>query len=269
MKAYGKKCFARVLFAVLLSLALSSPAHAFFFEAAVGEDGIFIDYDISLRLKGEVEITRERPWEITILDLLSFQLSIASIDTDPQEGPPVVSLHYSLRGSYPLEIDQEGDFILPFGELGIETERRNLAFAPVDRSNQIDISILSTINRFHYGINLNFEGIFSDYWEGEATFLDNLITEEVIINTGELLDFIPADLFPEEIPDELRWEITLMPIFTIGSFTLSLVELDTIFDGSLIASIPGDIPVLGELLPMLPVPLPKGDMHFWFNSALY
>jgi len=269
MKAYGTRCFARVLLAVLLSLFLFSSAHAFFFEAAVGEDGVVITYDITLWLKGTVEITQERSWEITILDLLTFQLSVTGIDANPQQGPPVVNLHYFLRASYPFDIDQEGDFILPFGELGIETARWDRTFASVDESNQIDISILSTINTFQYGINLNFEGIFSDYWEGKATFLDNIITEEVIIDTGELSDFIPADLFPDEIPNELKWEITVMPIFTIGSFTLSLVELDTFFDGSLTASIPDDIPTIGEFLPMLPVPLPKGNMHFWFNSALY
>ena len=204
-----------------------------------------------------------------ILDLLTFQLSIAGIDASPQQGPPVVNLHYFLRASYPLDIDQEGDFILPFGELGIETARWDRTFVNVDESNQIDVSILSTINTFQYGIHLNFEGIFSNYWEGKATFLDSVITEEVIINTGELLDFIPTDLFPEEIPDELKWEITLMPIFTIGSFTLGLVELDTFFDGNLISSIPGDIPTLGQFLPMLPVLLPKGKIHFWFYSALY
>ena len=269
MNLYGKKCFARVLFAFMVSLLLSSPAHAFFFEAVTGEEGIAITYDINRRLKGEVEITRERPWEITVLDLLTFQLSITGIDASPQQGPPAVNLHYFLRASYPLDIDQEGDFILPFGELGIETARWDRTFVNVDASNQIDVSILSTINTFQYGIHLNFEGIFSNYWEGKATFLDSVITEEVIINTRELADFIPADLFPDEIPDEVKWEITLMPIFTIGSFTLSLIELDTFFDGSLTASIPDDIPTLGEFLPMLPVPLPKGNMHLWFNSALF
>ena len=269
MKAYGKKCFSKVFFAVLLSLSLSSPADAFFFEAVAGEDGIAITYDINVRLKGEVAITRESPWEINILDLLSFQLSITSIDADPQLGPPVVNLHYSLKAVYPLEIDQAGDFPLPFGGLGVETERWDRTFAPIDESNQIDISILSTVNTFQYGINLNFGELFSDSWEGKATFLDSIITEEVIINTEALADFIPADLLPPEIPNELKWEITLIPIFTIGSFTLSLVQLDTFFDGSLISSIPGDIPTLGELLPMLPVPLPKGNIHFWFNSVLY
>ena len=269
MKAYGNKCLSGFFFAVLLSLALSSPAHAFFFEAMTGEEGIAITYDINWRLKGEIEITQERPWEITILDLLSFQLSITSIDPAPQLGPPVVNLHYSLKASYPLEIDQAFDFPLPFGKLGIETERWDRSFAPVDESNQIDISILSTVNTFQYGINLNFGEIFSDYWEGKATFLNSKITEEVIIDTGALSDLLPPDLFPAEIPNELKWEITLMPIFTIGSFTLSLVKLDTFHDGSLISSIPEDIPALGEFLPMLPVPLLKGNMHFWFNSATF
>ena len=95
------------------------------------------------------------------------------------------------------------------------------------------------------------------------------ITEEVVINTAALSDFLPPDLFPLEFPNELKWEITLMPIFTIGRFTLSLMKVDTFHDGSLISSIPDDIPALGEFLPMLPVPLLKGNMHFWFNSATF
>ena len=268
MKAYGKKYFLGVFFALLLSLSISLPADAFFFEIIAGEDGIAITYDINWRLKGEIEIRQGIPWEINILDLVSFQVSIDGIDPAPPLGPPTVNLHYSLKALYPLEIDQEGDFPLPFGGLGVETERWDRTFAPVDESNQIDISILSTVNTFQYGINLNFGEIFSDYWEGKATFLDNIINEEVIINTEALSDFIPADLFPEDIPNELKWEITLMPIFTIGSFTWSLVKLDTFHDGSLISSIPGDIPILGEILTVLPVPLIKGNIHFWFNSEI-
>lgn len=268
MKRYGKKCFSGVFFAVLLSLSLSSPAHAFFFEAVAGEEGIAITYDINRRLKGEIEITQESPWEITILDLFSFQLSITSIDPAPLLGPPTVTLHYSLKASYPLEIDQEADFPLPFGGLGAATERWNRSFAPIDESNQIDISILSTVNTFQYGINLNFGELFSDSWEGKATFLNSKITEEVIIDTAALSDFIPVDLFPAEFPNELKWEITLMPIFTVGPFTLSLMKVDTFHDGSLISSIPDDIPTLGEFLPMLPVPLLKGNIHFWFNSEI-
>jgi hypothetical protein len=47
------------------------------------------------------------------------------------------------------------------------------------------------------------------------------------------------------------------------------MKVDTFHDGSLISSIPDDIPTLGEFLPMLPVPLLKGNMHFWFNSATF
>ena len=269
MKAYCKKCFPAIFFAVLLSLSLSSAAHAFSFEAMAGEEGIAITYDINWRLKGEIEITQESPWEIAILDVLSFQLRITSIDSAPQFGPPVVNLHYSLKASYPLAIDQEGDLPLPFGVVGAETERWDRSLAPVDESNQIDISILSTVNTFQYGININFGEIFSDSWEGKATFVNSTITEEVVINTAALSDFLPPDLFPLEFPNELKWEITLMPIFTIGRFTLSLMKVDTFHDGSLISSIPDDIPALGEFLPMLPVPLLKGNMHFWFNSATF
>jgi len=269
MKAYSKKFFPGAFFVVLLSLFFFSPVHAFFFEAKAGGEGIVIAYDINVRLKGEIEITQERPWEITVLDVLSFQLNIASIDPAPPLGPPTVNLHYSLTSSFPFEIDQEGDLPLPFGVVGVERERWNRTFVPVDDSNQIDISILSTVNTFQYGININFGELFSDFWEGKATFLNSKITEEVIIDTAALSDFLPPDLFPSDIPNEIKWEITLMPIFGVGSVTLSLVTLNTFHDGSLISSIPDDIPTLGAFLPMLPVPLLKGNMHFWFNAATF
>ena len=268
MKARSKRYFSEIFFALLLSLFIPPVSHALLIESTVGTEGIAIAYTINPRLKGEIEITEAKPWEINILDLLSFHLHITGIDPDPHSGPPTVNLHYSFNLSYPYAIDQEGDIPLPFGTAGIETHRWKRTFIPVSETNQIDVSILSTVNKFKYAINLNFGEIFSDFWEGEATFSDNVIEEEVVIDTGALCTSLP-NICPPELPGELKWEITLMPIFTIGPVTWSLVKLDSFHDGSLISSIPGDIPMLGEFFTMMPFPLFKGNVHFWFNSEIF
>jgi len=269
MKTYIKNLLSVFFITLFLLLAMTSRTNALFIESIVGEDGIEMEYDINRRLKGEIKITPEDPWEINIIGLIEIQLSITNIDPDPPLGSPMVNLHYYFKLSYPYEVEFENDFPIPFGELGIETNRLNRNFIPIEESNQIDISILSTANKFQYGINLNFGEIFSDRWEGAATFLDNKITEEVIINTEALSDFFPGGEFPPDIPQEIRWDITLIPIFTISSSNLGLVKINTFHDGSLISSIPDDIPYLGEFLSMLPIPLLKGNTHFWFNSGIF
>ena len=258
MKTNVKNVLSVSVVTVLLCLALTSGANALFIESIVGETGIEMEYDINQRLKGEVTITPEDPWEINIFDLIVIQLSITDIDPNPPLGSPVVNLHYHFKSSYPYEAEFENDFSLPFGELGIETDRSNRNFVPIEESNQIDISILSTANKFQYAINLNFGEIFSDRWEGESTFREAKITEEVIINTEALADFLPGDDFPSGIPQEMRWDITLIPVFTISSFNLGLVKIDTFHDGSLISSIPADIPSLGEFLSMFPYYCKRG-----------
>ena len=199
--------------------------------------------------------------------MIVIQLAVTSIDPNPEVGPPVVYLHYYVKTSLPNEAEFEDDLLIPFGELGIERDKLNRNFIPLDEANQIDISILSTINRFQYGISLNFGEIYSGRWEGEATFRDLIITEEIVINVEELLDIIPVEYLPPEIPQELRWDITLIPIFIAGSFNWGLVQIDSYTDGDLFSSIPADIPDLGSFLNMLPILMQKGTTHFWFNSG--
>ena len=193
-------------------------------------------------------------------------LTVTSVDTNPEVGPPVVYLHYYVKTFLPYETEFEDELPIPFGKLGIERDTLNRTFTPLDESNQIDISILSTINRFQYGISLNFGEIYSDSWEGEATFRNAVITEEIIIDVEELLDFIPMVDLPPEIPQEVRWDITLIPVFTVGSFNWGLIQVDAFFDDTLTTSLPADIPDLGGFLDMLPILMQKGTTHFWFNS---
>jgi hypothetical protein len=267
MKTHLKNLAPVLLLTAFLCLAISPQAGALLFESLVGENGIEVTYDINRRLKGEIVITPEDPWELNILDVIVIQLAVTSIDPNPAEGPPVVHLHYYVKTSLPNEDEFEDDLPIPFGELGIKRDKLNRNFTPLDESNQVDISILSTINRFQYGVSLNFGEIYSDRWEGEATFRDAVITEEVVIDVGELLDFIPEEYLPPEIPQEMRWDITMIPIFIAGSFNWGLVQIDAYTDGDLVSSIPADIPDLGVFLNMLPFLMQKGTTHFWFNSG--
>ena len=267
MKTYFKNVLPVICVIVFLGLAIVPQANALLIESIAGENGIEVTYDINRRLKGEIIITPENPWELNILDVIEIRLAVSSIDSTPEEGPPVVHLHYYVKTSLPNEAEFEDDLPIPFGEWGIERDKLNRNFTPLDESNQIDISILSTINRFQYGISLNFGEIYSDRWEGEATFRDAIITEEVVVDVEDLLDFIPEEYLPPEIPREMSWDITLIPIFIAGSFNWGLIQIDAYTDGDLVSSIPADIPDLGGFLNMLPLLMQKGATHFWFNSG--
>ena len=266
MKTQIKNLILGLLLTAFLCLAMPPRAGALLFESLVGENGIEVEYEINSRLRGEITITPDDPWELNILDLIVLQLAITDIIPDPPVGAPIVNLHFYFKLSYPSEVELENDLLIPFGELGFETDRLNRNFMPIDESNQVDISILSTVNRFQYGINLNFGKIYSDRWEGEATFRDAKITEEVIIDVAALIDFLPGDDLPDEIPEEMKWEITFIPVFTVGSLNLALLQVDAFIDGILTSSLPADIPFLGEFLSLLPVPLLKGNSHFWYKS---
>jgi hypothetical protein len=267
MKAHIKKVVPALLITAFLCLAIPPGAGALSFESLVGENGIEVIYDINRRLNGEITITPQDPWERNIFNLVEIRVAVTDINPNPEVGPPTVNLHYYFRLSYPYPMEFENDLPIPFGEFGIVTDKRSRDFMEINTSNQIDISILSIANTFKYDISLNFEGIYSDRWQGEATFSDAIITEEVIIDTSALTDLWPGGDLPIDIPQELRWDITFIPVFLVGSTNLGLLQVDAFRDGSLTSSIPGDIPYIGGFLSMLPVPLLKGSTHFWFNSG--
>ncbi|MDX1778955.1 MAG: hypothetical protein R3339_08745 [Thermodesulfobacteriota bacterium] len=269
MKSYFKNVVSVICVMVFLGLAIAPQANALLIESIVGENGIEVEYEINRRLTGEITITPDDPWELNIRDLIVLQLAITDVVLDPPVGAPIVNLHFYFKLSYPSEVEFENDLFIPFGELGFETDRLNRDFMSIDESNQVDISVLSTVNRFQYAINLNFGEIYSDRWEGEATFLDPKITEEVIIDVAALIDFLPGGDLPDEIPEEMKWEIMFIPVFTVGSLNLALLQVDAFIDGILTSSIPADFPFLGEFLSLLPVPLAKGNSHFWYKSEAF
>lgn len=269
MKKNCKKLFSIVLVTLSFTLSFSLKAEvakAFSIVIEVGVDGIIIEFDKGLGGKDTIEITPDKEFsymvKISDLDLMYIEISINEITEDP----PVVDTKFYFKQFYPSEFENEVDLPIPFGSFGIESSFLNRELALVQESNEIDIAILSGLFKFQYDIKLNLGEIVNDRWGGEATPSNNKITEQVVINTGALFDFPnPPDI---TLPDEIRLDITWIPVFTIGRFTLAGFMLDIYGDDSLIFSIPGSIPYFGEIFPTspVPVPLPKGSFHLWLDT---
>ena len=128
MKTYFKNIVPVICVMIFLCLAVAPQANALLIESIVGENGIEMTYDISRRLKGDIIINPENPWELNIPNVIVIQLAVTSIDLNPEEGPPVVYLHYYVKTFLPNEAEFEDDLPIPFGELGIERDKFNRNF---------------------------------------------------------------------------------------------------------------------------------------------
>ncbi|MCP4717253.1 MAG: hypothetical protein GY868_19190 [Deltaproteobacteria bacterium] len=141
---------------------------------------------------------------------------------------------------------------LPFLELSLSREPNALSFEPVAEDTDVGLSLLYTGTSFQYDMRLDLLGLLSGQWQGEASRRSSLIAEEIEIDLSELPD--TGDQFPGQVRIDLR----LLPVLALGDISFVGVGLDLYQDDTRRISLPDDIPVLGSIIPLVPVPLAKG-----------
>jgi hypothetical protein len=209
--------------------------------------GLALSYDLRLLGSNNIQVNPNGTPATLPFAAGSLTISINEIKSDP----PTIDAHFRLDiVNVGTVYDQ--DIPLPFFDLALDIDPSGRTFTEPEGDNNIEISLLYTNNKFQYDIIFDLFTLISDRWKGEADRINNKIEEEVIIDLSGRPDT------DRPVPDELRLDLTIIPVFNISRFSPIGVAFDVYKDGSPAGSYPGAVPVIGEI-GAVPVPVPKGS----------
>ena len=210
-------------------------------------NGLALSYDLRLLGSNNIQVNPNGTPATLAFAAGSLTISINEIKSDP----PTIEAHFRLDiVNVGTVYDQ--DIPLPFFDLALDINPSGRTFTEPEGDKNIEISLLYTNNKFQYDIIFDLFTFINDRWEGEADRKNNRIEEKVIIDLSALPDT------DRSVPDELRLDLTIIPVFNISRFNPIGVALDIYKDGIPAGSYPGSVPGIGQI-GAVPVPVPKGS----------
>jgi len=246
---------------VLLIFFSSSTTYAqnssIYFLLSVDEQGLDLEYDLPLIGQENVSIGSQSG-AVTMklfsgLVFLNLQFDQANIEQSN------ILLTYGLTVPFVGYLGEKS-ISIPFMSFGFDLDLSGKDIQQITGDNDIAIAISYSNENFSYNIDLNLLSSIIVSWSGKADIENSAIYETANIDLSPLPDT------NNNWPESVEFDLKLLPVFTAGKIGLVGVGFQIYnSEGNTLFAIPDFIPILGDLIGLLPYPIMKGNYRIWFD----